>query len=721
MPFNIKAGGSWRPATGAKVKVGGAWRTVESIQVKVGGVWKVAFTNSISPVITATVTPNPSSFTQDVTISGFVLPVPTGGTVLVRDSGGSPVGSETNVNTSTGAYSITIPDQGIGTYTFLVNYSGFSLYQPASTNATVNVGTIPTTTTLTQSASTYQYNQTRITLSGTVSPTPVTGGTVTISNLAQGTIGTATVNALNGSYSLLVPIRDAGSYTGISASYGGSGNYASSTSSGTLSYTVTKDATFLVPAMTDTTPQAGSTTTISGTLTISNAGGPLSGRLVTFQGLSSGVWQNLGTGTTNTSGVASYVWTAVAGYTAVRAVYAGETNYLAVNSSGLSVTVTTNIATTTSIARSAASYAYNGTRVTISGTVSPAPSGGTVTISGSIDGAAATNFATSVAVNTSTGAYSALMPIQNAGSYTSVTATYSGSGVYLGSASGTTSYTVNKAATALTATSAFDVNSGTAVTLTSTLTTGGSGFSGQSVKFQVLRKSDSVWVDAVTDTETSSTGAASADWTTSNLYTQSKAVFTATTNYLGSESTGTAFTTRGRVTDTIDAASGSGFWWWRGSSPEAHQVGMNFTAPAAVTGANQYAVYRVDIAVSGINGNQGQVRACLWNQGSGGALLTAGATVNLPSRSDGSTTKTVFDGADFPAVTYTPGTGYKIGFWRRNNSTTYNTQWRQNTGTGRSTYWDNSESAPGGFDQNRTFSGDSLDVIIYFQYYVKNN
>jgi hypothetical protein len=728
MPFNIKVGGVWKPGTGAKVKVGGVWKTVESIQVKVGGVWKVAFTNSISPSITATVTPNPSSFAQDVTISGFVLPVPTGGTVLVRDSGDSPVGTQTSVDTSTGAYSITIPDQGVGTYVFSVNYSGFGLYQPDSTNVTVNVGTIPTTTTITRSAATYQYNQTRITLSGTVSPTPLTGGLVNVTTSSPiGTLGAYSVSEVDGSYSFVVPVKDVGSYTGITAQFIGSGNYAMSFSNSALSYSVTQASTALAASTSSSSVQAGSTVTLYGILNTGSPATALSGRIVTFQGLSSGVWQNLGTGSTNTSGVASFVWTAVAGYSAIRAVYAGETNYVAVTSSGISITVVTNITTTTSIARSAASYAYNGTRVTISGTVSPAPSGGTITISGSIDGATATNFATSVAVNTSTGAYSAVMPVQNAGSYTSVTATYSGSGIYLTSASGTTSYTVDKAATALTATNSFDVNNGTVVTLTSTLTTGGSGFSGQSVTFQVQRKSDDVWVDAVTDTSTLSTGAASANWTTSNLYTHSRAVFTATTNYLGSVSTATAFTTRGIVTTTfrtqndIDDLAPTSNWFWRGSSSTAQQVGTNITFPAAVTGSNQHAVYRVDIAVSGINGNEGQVRAVLWASGENGLPLTTGATVNLPSRADGSRTRTAFTGTNFPAYAYTPNTLYKVGFWRRGNSTTYNTQWRQNDNTNRTTYWDNTEASPGGFDQNVTYSGASLDMIIYISYYTKNN
>ncbi len=712
MPFNIKVGGAWKQGTGAKVKVGGAWKTVESIQVKVGGAWKVAFTNSITPTITATVSPNPSSFTQDVTISGSVLPVPTGGTVLVRDLGGNPIGTSTNVNTTTGAYSITIPDQGVGTYDFSVIYSGFGVYQEVFTGVTVNVGTIPTTTTITRSASTYVYNATRVTLSGVVSPAP-SGGVITISSPSTGTIGTTGVDTVTGAYSLLVPVRDVGSYTNITASFGGNGNYASSTS-GTTSYSVTKASTALTATASSSSVQAGNSITLSGTLTTAGVG--LSGRTLIFQAedTNSGLWSSVGTGTTDASGVATFVWTAYDDAQAIRAVYDGELNYFSVTSDGFFVDVFTTIATTTSIARSAASYTYNGTRVTISGVVSPTPTGGTVAIK-----SGTTTLATAT-VSTSTGAYSALMPVQNVGTYT-ITSEYSGfGGLYLASTSGSTSYTVNQAATAITNTPSFDVNEGAAVTLSTNLKTGGANFSGQSITFQVRNGSTLAWVNAGTAT-TDANGNASISWTTNNAYDQSRAVYSATTNYAGDTSTGVAFTTRGPVTDTIDAAAGTSNWYFRGSIASAQQVGMNFTSPAAVSGANQYSIYRVDIAVSGINGSEGQVRACLWNQGGGGALLTAGATVNLPSRADGSTTRTAFTGTNFPAVTYTPGDGYKIGFWRRGNSTTYQTQWRQNTGTGRTTYWDNSEASPGAFDQNTTYSGHSLDVIIYFQYYVKNN
>lgn len=717
MPFNIKVGGAWKQGTGAKVKVGGAWKTVESIQVKVGGAWKVAFTNSITPSISATVTPNPSAFSQDVTISGFVLPVPTGGTVLVRDSNNNPIGTQDNVDISTGEYSITIPDQGVGTYTFSVNYSGFGVYQPVSTNATVNVGTIPTTTTITRSAATYQYNQTRITLSGTVSPTPLTGGTVTISNTSEGTIGVADVSVVNGSYSLLVPVKDVGSYTNIISSYGGSGNYASSVS-GTTSYSVTQASTSLVPAMSNTTPQAGSTTTLSATLTTGSPGTALSGRSVTFQGLNSGVWDNLGTGNTNASGVASFVWTAVAGYTAIRAVYAGETNYASVTSSGISITVVTTISTTTSIARSAASYTYNGTRVTISGTVSPTPTGGSVAIkSGTTTLAIAT-------VNTSTGAYSAVMPIQDSGSYT-VTSEYSGfGGLYLASVSGSTSYTVNKASTALTTPggwgsvgSASAINSGTSITSSVTLTTGGTAFGSQLVTFQ--KSSGGSYVNIATVT-TNSSGVASVTWTPSAGSQDVRAVYATTTNYNAVTSSVGSGYARTQYSDTYDQGAIQNDYQFRGCNiNSAEQVATTFTMPNNTPNgiaSFDYVVTSMTVRASGYLGESGSIKGCIWNNNASGTTLVTSSGFERPASSALGTMRTVT--CDLTNASVTKGESYMAGFWREDANCSYTTQWGfQNDYSGATTYYDNNESSPGTFDKNTTFTSDSLIFTIAYTYW----
>jgi hypothetical protein len=714
MPFNIKVGGAWKAGTGAKVKVGGAWKTVESIQVKVGGAWKVAFTNSITPTITATVTPNPSSFTQDVTISGFVLPAPTGGTVLVRDIGSNPVGTSANVNTSTGAYSITIPDQAVGTYEFSVTYSGFGLYQEVFTNVTVNVGTIPTTTSITRSASTYVFNQTRVTISGTVSPTP-SSGTVTISSPTQGTIATVGVDAVTGAYSSLVPIRDVGSYTNISASYSGGGNFASS-NSGTTSYSVTQASTSLAAATSSASVQAGNSVTLSGTLT--TAGVNLSGRTITFQGLnSSSVWANLGTGNTNASGLATFTWTAVSGYTQIRAVYAGELNYTAQTSSGVAISVFTTVATTTSIARSAASYTYNGTRVTISGTVSPTPTGGTVAIK-----SGTTTLATAT-VSTSTGAYSAVMPIQDAsGTAYTVTSEYSGfGGVYLASTSGSTSYTVDKASTSITAPAGFTNNFGTAVTISTNLTTGGVNFANQYVVFQKSINSGVDWTtisSALTDTS----GNASVNWTPENSnVNRVRAVYNGSTNYLDSQSTAGDIYLRtlqyGEYTPANVSFSAPNDWQFRATNVSPDQVATGFTMPTPSGTYTDLTIYSMSCKAAGYGGENGSLRLMLWD--GNGNIISTGPLERPASRTGGSFGSGLgIVSSDMPDVAVTAGAAYIAGFWRQDNSTLYTTQWPTDTATGNTTWYDTTTgAAPENFQKNTTFSNTSLLFRVQYYYY----
>jgi hypothetical protein len=709
MPFNLKVGGAWKQGTGAQVKVGGAWKTVESIQVKVGGAWKVAFTNSITPTITATVTPNPSSFTQDVTISGFVLPAPTGGTVLVRDIGSNPVGTAVNVNTTTGAYSVTIPDQAVGTYDFSVSYSGFDLYQEVFTNVTVNVGTIPTTTSITRSAATYVFNQTRVTISGTVTPAP-SSGTVTISSPAQGTIATVGVDAITGAYSTLTPVRDVGSYTTISALYSGGGNFASS-ASGTTSYSVTQASTSLAAATSSASVQAGNSVTLSGTLT--TAGVNLSGRTITFQGLNaSSAWVSLGTGATNASGVATFAWTAVSGYTQIRAVYAGELNYSAQTSAGVAISIFTTIATTTSIARSAASYTYNGTRVTISGTVSPTPTGGTVTIK-----SGTTTLATAT-VSTSTGAYSAVMPVQNASTtaYT-VTSEYSGfGGVYLASTSGSTSYTVDKAGTAITAPAGFTNNFGTEVTSSTTLTTGGVAFSGQTVVFQRSIDSGATWTTVESRT-TDANGNASTTWTPNNSNTNRiRAVHNGSTNYDSSTSGSGTIYLRTVKTGSVNSVSLSpnNFRFFGCNVNEAEAVSTSFSMPAAPAGAVDLSLTGLTVRVSGTDGESGSVRLCVWENTNAqgtytGALIAASGFIRPRNRSRGQANIEDQFASLSGALRF--GGSYLAGFWREDNNCSYTTQFAYNSSTGPEVYYDNSMGSPEGFNRSVTF--DSTATLIF--------
>jgi hypothetical protein len=651
-----------------------------------------------------------------------VLPAPTGGTVLVRDIGSNPVGTAVNVNTTTGAYSITIPDQPVGIYDFSVTYSGFELYQEAFTNVTVNVGTIPTTTTLTRSAASYVFgSKSTITLSGTVTPAPI-GGTITISNPTLGTIASTGVDSTTGSYSVATPIQNVGSYTNISALYSGSGNFASSTST-TTSYSVTQAATTLAASTSSASVQAGNSVTLSASLREDQFKSGMSGRTITFQGLnSSAVWVDLGTGTTSGLGAASFAWTTVSGYTQIRAVYAGELNFSAQTSAGVAISIFTTIATTTSIARSAASYTYNGTRVTISGTVSPTPTGGTVAIK-----SGTTTIATAT-VSTSNGSYSAVMPIQDASAtaYT-VTSEYSGfGGVYLASTSGSTSYTVGQASTSISAPAGFTNNFGTAVTSSTQLTTGGVGFSGQTVVFQSSTDSGANWGTIASKT-TDANGNASVDWTPGNSNTDRvRAVHNGSTNF--SSSTSSAGTIYLRTLKTAEytpanvSFSSPNDWQVRGFNTNPDQIASSFVMPTPPGTYTNLEIYSMTCkaaggAISGVR-EPGSLRLCIWADG--GALLSAGSTERPANRDNGDfgTTGQAVVSSDIPNIAVTAGTTYLAGFWRQDNNSAYTTQWPMDTATGTTLYYDTTAgAAPEAFNKNSTFNNKSLLFRIQYSYY----
>lgn len=41
--YNVKVGGTWRPAQAVHVKAGGAWRAAKEVWVKAGGTWRLAW------------------------------------------------------------------------------------------------------------------------------------------------------------------------------------------------------------------------------------------------------------------------------------------------------------------------------------------------------------------------------------------------------------------------------------------------------------------------------------------------------------------------------------------------------------------------------------------------------------------------------------------------------------------------------------------------------
>ncbi len=317
-------------------------------------------------------------------------------------------------------------------------------------NGTACNTTLTATTTTLASSSTSVATGTSITLTATVAPSAATG-TVTF---YDGTTALGTGTLSSGKATLSTSFSTAGTHS-VTAVYGGSTTYATSTSSAvSITVTSTKTATTTALTASTTTPAVGASVTLTATVSPSAATGT-----VTFM---SGT-TSLGTGTLS-SGVATLTTSfATAGTDSLTAVYAGSTTYATSTSSAVSITVTsTKTATTTALTASTTTPAV-GASVTLTATVSPSAATGTVTFySGT----------TSLGTGTlSSGVATLTTSFATAGT-DSLTAVYAGSTTYATSTSSAVSITVTSTktatTTALTASSTTPAV-GASVTLTATI------------------------------------------------------------------------------------------------------------------------------------------------------------------------------------------------------------------------------------------------------------
>jgi endoglucanase len=186
----------------------------------------------------------------------------------------------------------------------------------------------PTTTTL-SSFATNTTTGTNVTLTAAVAP-PAANGTVTF---YDGTTSLGTGTLSSGTATLATSFSTAGTHS-ITAVYGGSTTYATSTSS-VVSITVTGSLTPTTTTLSSstTTPKAGANFTLTATVSPSAA----TGTVTFYSGTTA-----LGTGTIN-SGVATLSTSiATAGSYSLTAVYGGSTTYATSTSSAVGITVSSN-------------------------------------------------------------------------------------------------------------------------------------------------------------------------------------------------------------------------------------------------------------------------------------------------------------------------------------------------------------------------------------------
>ena len=344
----------------------------------------MAFGKSSSSVTVAS-SSNPSTYGNSVTLTATVTPSAATGTVTFKD-GTTTLGTGT---LSGGKTTYSTSALAAGSHSITAAYGGDSNYNSStSSTLTQTVNKANTTTTVASSANPSTFGAS-VTFTATVTPSAA-AGTVTFKD-GSTTLGTGTLSSGKATYS--VSTLAVGSHS-ITAAYGGSSNYNSSTSS-VFTQTVNKAGTTTTVASSANPSTFGSSLTFTATITPSAATGT-----VTFKDGST----TLGTGTLS-AGKATYsTSTLSAGSHSITAAYAGDSNYNSSTSSTLTQTV--NKANTTTTVSSSSNPSAYGSSVTFTATVTPSSATGTVTFkdgsttlgTGTVSGGTATYSTSALAV-----------------------------------------------------------------------------------------------------------------------------------------------------------------------------------------------------------------------------------------------------------------------------------------------------------------------------------
>jgi hypothetical protein len=546
-----------------------------SIKVVYGG--DANYNGSTSAVLTQTVTlvtttttitssVNPSVYTQPVTFTAVVTSAtgatPTG-QVTFSDNG---VGFATVNLDATGTAMITASGLVGGQHLIIAQYSGSSTLQSSSGSLTQTVGQSGTTANSTTSTNPAVFGQ-LVTFSVKVTGggSPPTGtasffdGTTLLGTVMLGdptnpaTAGKASlsVGPPAGQFMSVGPIS-AGTHS-ITAVYNGNPSY-SPTTSNVINQVVNKDSTTVSLASSLNPSTVGVAVTFTATVTAVGPGTGIPTGTVTFKDGNT----SIGSGMLDTNGNVFFTTsTLTSGNHTITASYAGDANFNASVSGGLTQTV--NPAATTTTLTSSLNPSTFGQSATFTATVTSLISGtptGTVTFK---DGA------TSIGSGTLNGsAQATFTAVSLSGGIHTITATYSGDANF-SSSTGTLTQTVNAASTSTALASSTNPGAlGTSVTFTATVT-GSAGTPTGTLTFMD---------GAITLSSTTLNGSGQASFTTSTLSggTHSiSAVYAGTNNFAPSTGTLNQTMTLGPSKTTLT------------DSVQSSQFGFPFTLTATVT------------------------------------------------------------------------------------------------------------------------------------------
>ena len=438
--------------TTLKVTVGTINNTSTSFKVNAAGVVTLTATSganqsakvttAFSNPLVATATDTYGNAASGITVT-FAAPSSLASATFTACSSNPQTYSCTQTTSATGqATSSTFTANGtIGGYTITASAAGLTAtYTESNTATPTNVVTnAPAAPTFGQSVT---YTATVTGPAGGPTPTGAVTWTLTgpVTSCASTTGPTGTTNVAT--YTCVITASGAGSYT-AKAAFAGDTNYSAVTSN-TDSFTVAKATPTNVVTNAPASPTLGQSVTYTATVT-GPAGGATPTGAVTWT-LTGPVTSSASTtGPTGTTNVATYtcvITASGAGSYTAKAAFAADTNYSAVTSNTVSLTVAK--ATPTNVVSNAPAAPTLGNTVTYTATVT-GPAGGatqsgavTWTLTGPVTSSASTTGPTGT---TNVATYTCVIPASGAGSYTGKAA-FAADTNYAAVTSNTDSFTV---------------------------------------------------------------------------------------------------------------------------------------------------------------------------------------------------------------------------------------------------------------------------------------
>jgi len=308
----------------------------------VGGTNKdsVVLTELASSSTTVSATPTSAVYGQAVSLQATVTgtsggATPTGTVEFLN--GTTSLGTQT---LSSGVATLAVTSLPVATNSITAVYQGDTNYGSSTSTpaVTVTVAKASTTSTVTFSPSTPVFGQS-VTLTATIAAvSPGVGtptGTVTFFNNGTTSLGTGTLNS-SGVATLAdstLPVAA----NSITATYGGDTNFSTITSTA-VTVTVAKASTTATVTSSVSSPTPFEAVTLTATIAaVSPGAGTPTGTVTFFDGTTS-----LGTGTLNSSGVATFAVSSVpVGSYSITAQYGGDTNFTGSTSTAVTAVVGT--------------------------------------------------------------------------------------------------------------------------------------------------------------------------------------------------------------------------------------------------------------------------------------------------------------------------------------------------------------------------------------------